>query len=538
MQISTDKKPIKKDDKSASDKTIIGKAAIGLSIIAIVSKVFGFAEKLIVAHFFGTDARADVYFAAMGIILSIVFLIKELIYPTVIPVFAQALKISFHASSGLFKKLFFRLLFILVCFTIIAMFFSDVITNILVLGFSEDKKLLTSSLLRFLAPACLFMCLMTFTQSVLNCRRNFFKAAIPEAGFKLFIAIGLIILIPLMNVYALVIVALAGSILAFCLQFIFIPESKACLAYSAYEANDGFARILKLMGPLVLGVVFSHISGLVDNMLASTLPTGQLSYLGYSKKLIDAFLFIGPVALVTVVYSQMSHLAAEGKFENFRFLFIKVLRLILFVSIPAAIILVMLREPVVAALFERGKFTHQSTFGTSRILFIYAVGLVTFAVEVLVVYSFYALSNTKAPVKIGIFAVIIDIILSVTLVGPFGIAAIAWAYVFSKTLKVVILLLVMDIKLKFLRSSVFINFLLKIIISCTVSAFCLYLLRNLNQNSPFLQKFVFDLAVPAAGFTAAFLLCSRLFRIEELNLLSAVVVRRKNLKSELMDDIS
>ena len=80
------------------------------------------------------------------------------------------------------------------------------------------------------------------------------------------------------------------------------------------------------MGPLVIGVVFSHLSGLVDNMLASTLPTGHLSYLGYSKKLIDAILLIGPVALVTVVYSQLSHLALEPTKDEFKRLFIKAFR--------------------------------------------------------------------------------------------------------------------------------------------------------------------------------------------------------------------
>ena len=116
-------------------------------------------------------------------------------------------------------------------------------------------------------------------------------------------------------------------------------------------------------------------------MLASTLPTGQLSYLGYSKKLIDAILLVGPIALVTVVYSQLSHFNAEGKHEEFRALFIRALRLILFVSIPASIVLIMLREPVIAAMFERGRFTQQSTLGTSQALFIYAIGFVTFAVE-------------------------------------------------------------------------------------------------------------------------------------------------------------
>jgi len=540
LQITAKKKSAQKniEPASAKGKTAIAKAALGLSVIAVFSKVFGFAEKLIVAHFFGTDAQADVYFASMGIVLSVVFLVKELIYPSVLPVFAQTLKNSFFASSDLFRKIFFRLLSVLAVFAIIAVLFSDVIISILVPGFTEDKKLLTSSLLRFLAPACFFMCLMTLTQSILNCRRNFFKAALPEAGFKLFIALGLIIFVPMMDIYALAMAVSIGSILAFITQFTFIPESKVVLAHSVYEANDEFARIIKLMGPLVLGVVFSHISGLVDNMLASTLPTGQLSFLGYSKKLIDAILLVGPVALVTVVYSQLSHLSAEGKTDEFKALFIRALRLILFVSIPASVVLVILREPVVVALFERGRFTTQSTAGTSEALFIYAAGLVTFAVEALIVFSFYALSNTKVPVRAGIFGVLLDIILAVSLVGPFGFSAIAWAYVFSKTVKVVILLLVMDRKFRFLYEGIFINFILKVSASCLVSAFCLYLLTGLNQGSSFFTIFIFNFAIPAAGFAAAFLLCCRLLKVEELNFFLSILLRRKSLKSGLTSDMS
>ena len=540
MQIGAQKKSVQKEIEPASvkAKTALGKAALGLSVIAVFAKVFGFVEKLIVAHFFGTEAQADVYFASMGIVLSAVFLIKELIYPSVLPVFAQTLKISFFASSDLFRKIFFRLLSILAVFAVIAVLFSDVITGTLLPGFSEDKKLLTSSLLRFLAPGCFFMCLMTFTQSILNCRKNFLKAALPETVFKLFIVLGLIVFVPVMDIYAVAVAVLVGSILAFIIQFVFIPESKAVLAYSVYNANDEYSRVLKLMGPLVLGVVFSHISGLVDNMLASTLPTGQLSFLGYSKKLIDAILLVGPVALITVIYSQLSHLNAEGKLNEFKGLFIRALRLILFISIPAGVVLVMLRVPVVATLFERGKFTAQSTAGTSQALFIYATGLVTFAVETLVVYSFYALSNTKVPVRAGIFGVLLDIILAVTLIGPFGFAAIAWAFVFSKTVKVIILLLVMNRKFKFLCEGVFLNFILKVSASCLVSAFCLYMLKDLNPGGSFFTTFLFNLALPAAGFAVAFLLCCWMLKIEELNFFLSILLRKKSIKLELTGDIS
>ena len=98
MQITAQKKSVRKNVElgSIKGKTAIGRAALGLSIIAVFSKAFGFAEKLIVAHFFGTDTQADVYFASMGIVLSLVFLVKELIYPSVLPVERCALR---HSES-------------------------------------------------------------------------------------------------------------------------------------------------------------------------------------------------------------------------------------------------------------------------------------------------------------------------------------------------------------------------------------------------------------------------------------------------------
>jgi len=535
LQITAQKKSVQNSVEKDSGRggTSLGKVAFSLSVIAVFSKVFGFAEKLIVAHFFGTDAQADVYFASMGIVLSFVFLVKELIYPSVLPVFAQALKTSFAASSALFKKVFFRLAVVLVVLAFIMVLFSDTVVAVLVSGFSEDKKLLTSSLLRYLAPSCLFLCMTTLTYAALNCRRSFLKAAVPEAAFKLLVAAGLVILAPFMGIYALALTLAIASAMVFMVQLFFVPEGRVLLAKNSYTPDSEIKKTLTLMGPLVLGVVFSHISGLVDNMLASTLPTGQLSFLGYSKKLIDAILLVGPVALVTVVYSQLSHLNAEGKSVEFKTLFINSLRLILFVSIPAAVVLIMLREPVVATLFERGRFTAQSTFGTSQALFIYAAGLVTFAVETLVVFGFYALSNTKVPVRIGIFAVFLDIILAVSLVRPFGFAAIAWAYVFSKTIKVIILLLNMDRKFRFLNKGEFINFILRVTASCLTSAFCLYLLKDLKAPSSFLTTFVFDLAIPAVGFGFVFALCCRLLKIEELSYISSILLCRKNLKSEL-----
>jgi len=312
------------------DKSRLARIVLSLSTIALCIKIFGFAEKFVIAHFFGTGDTADVYFASTGIVLSIIWLVKELMYPSLLPVFANSLSKSTSTSGNLFRKAFLSTAIFLALIAVVLAAFPGFLSKALVPGFSESKRLITANLLRMLAPAAFLLGLTMVTYTTLNARKNFLKAACPEAALKFFIVLGLIVLVPVLGIYALALVMGLGGLGYLLVQLYFIPECRFLLRQDK-NMNDGehFKKVLLLMSPLVVGVIFSHISGLVDNLLASTLPTGHLSYLGYSKKLIDAVLLIGPVALVTVVYSQLSHLASAKEYEKFTNLVIKTFRLLL-----------------------------------------------------------------------------------------------------------------------------------------------------------------------------------------------------------------
>lgn len=519
--------------KYSNTTTAIGKTAVCLSAVVILCKILGFAEKIIVANFFGTDDKADVYFASMTIILSLFFLVKELVYPAVLPVFAKALKISPKASSALFKKLFWGLFTALIIILIGLVTFSDAVSSVLVPGFSTQKQELTSSVLKLLAPGCLFLGMSTLTYSVLNCRKNFFKAALPQAGFKLLIAAGLLSLLPVIGLNAVGITFTIAACCLFISQLSLIPEKNGLFNSAEPDANCDTNKVLKLMAPLAIGVFFSHISGLVDNALASTLATGDLSCLGYAKKLTDAVVLIGPVALVTVVYSQLSHLALQPGLSEFKKLFTKTIRLIIFLSIPCAVLLVILRVPIVEVLFERGRFTTASTAGTSKAFLIYAFGVVTFSIESVIVYSFYALSNTKTPVLAGVFGVLLDIALALCFVKPFGLAAIAWAFVISKTVKVAALTFIMERKLCFVRKTKILNFATKVFGISFVSAAAVYPINYLLERVNSGGKFIFDLLIPACIFIAMFITASYLLKLNELKDVCEIVFKKKTAKKIL-----
>ncbi len=506
----------------------LGRIVFSLSAIVVCTKTLGFAEKLVIAHFFGTGDTADVYFASTAMVLSVVFLVKELVYPSLLPTFADSLAGSPSSSGNLFKKTFLSTACVLAFIGIILTVFPSFVTSILVPGFSESKQQMTYSLLRLLTPALFFLGLTMVTYTILNARRRFFTAAWPEAALKLFIVAGLVVLLPVLGIRTLAVVMGLGGLGCLLAQLYFIPEHKYLFRQEDDARKNGhFRRVLFLMGPLVLGVIFSHISGLVDNALASTLPSGHLSYLGYSKKVIDAILLIGPVALVTVVYSQLSHLASAKDYKKLTLLVAKAFRILMYLSVPAACLLIGLRQPIIRCLFQRGQFNADSSFGASQAFMVYAFGLPTFSLEPLLVHSFFALSDTKTPVKFGILCVILDIVLAVLLLKPLGYLGIAGAFVISKTVKVLILAFAISRRLTGLFDLSILTFSVKLAAATGVTWVVLRLLFRVEITNSFLSSEVCGLALPAIGSISAFVLCSYLLKIDELKAVISLLRKRK-----------
>jgi putative peptidoglycan lipid II flippase len=520
-------------EDSGGESGFLLRIIFSLSAVTVFMKVFGFAEKLVIAHFFGTSERADVYFGTMGIILAIIFFVKELVYPSLLPVFAESLSRKDNSSIFLFKRFFFWAAGILMIVALVQTLFPRVYANFFTPGFSETKKQLTAELLRYLTPAVLFFGLSTIAYTFLNAHKMFFKAALPNAGLKLFIVVGLIALLPFLGLYALAIVLAIGSLGTFLIQLYFIPERRYFLSSQGSVAESDLRKVVHLMMPMVIGVFFSQISELAGNMLASTLHSGHLSFLGYSKKIVDALLLIGPVALVTVIYTQLTHLAKLTDLSEFKKTFIDSLRLLLYFVFPIACLLTTLREPVVKILFERGQFSNVSTLGTSQALLIYGAGFISLSLDTFIVHTFYSLSNTRIPVLAGVICNCLFIFMALIFLKPLGYLGIALAFIIAKTMKSLSLFIILAKRLKPLVCSDFFLFLFKLSSVTLLSWVILRMLYSISHPISFSYVFVFDLLLPTAGFVITFIANSYLLRIKEYMTVLTLIIRRRKPSKQL-----
>jgi len=404
-----------------------------VSCAMAAAKVFGFGEKVAAAKYLGTSDEADCYFATTAVILSLVFIVKELIYPTLMGALTQ-----YGHNYIVFNKVFLRTAVVLIVCAVGMAMFNEKLCAFFMPGFSGAREEFAAGLLKKLSPSLVFLGLSYVTYTALNAGKMFLYSAISEAVYKFLVMAGMLVLLPVLGISSVAYLFVSCGLLLLMMHLYFLHKNNFFgVSADSDVSREALKKIRVMMVPLFLGVVFSHISGIFDNILASTLEGGQIAYLGYAKKVVDALILIGPAAVMTVIFSELAHLRAEGDIEKFVKIFAVVCVICVCVSVVVMFLLVGFREDIIRGMFERGKFDAESTAMTSKAFMIYAMGFLTFSLEILFVHSYYSLGETKTVVALGIIFVVVDIALAVILMRRYEYLGIAAAFVISKTLKVV-----------------------------------------------------------------------------------------------------
>jgi putative peptidoglycan lipid II flippase len=176
------------------------------------------------------------------------------------------------------------------------------------------------------------------------------------------------------------------------------------------------ARVFKLMLPAIFGVSVAQINTLINTILASFLVTGSVSWLYFSDRLMEFPLAVFGIALATVILPSLSHQHTTGDKHEFSRLLDWALRWVFLIGVPATVALMLLAGPLLVTFFHYGAFNEQDVRMSAQALIAFAAGLLGFILVKVLAPGFYARQDTKTPVRVGMIAMGVNIVLSVSLV--------------------------------------------------------------------------------------------------------------------------
>jgi putative peptidoglycan lipid II flippase len=316
-------------------------------------------------------------------------------------------------------------------------------------GFSADKLSLTITLTRLMFPYIFFIGLVALCMGILNVLGHFSAPAFAPVLLNLSIIGSVFFISPSLtpSVIGLAVGVLIGGFLQLAFQLPALIKRGFYFWEEAKMIHPGLKRVGTLIPPVILGGAVYQINILVGTLLGSLLDQGSVTYLYFADRLVQFPLGVFAIATATAILPSLSRQAATGDFETLKDTFGQVLKLIFFITLPATIGLIILREPIVALLFQRGEFDAQATRLTAQALLYYSVGLWAFSAVRIVTAAFFAFQDTRTPVIMACISIFANIVLGVVLMKPLAHGGLALATSLASMLNLGLLLVALRTRL-------------------------------------------------------------------------------------------
>lgn len=395
------------------------------SSMTMISRVLGLLRDVVFARVIGADGFADAFFVAFKIPNFLRRLFAE-------GAFAQAFvpvlneyreKGGIAAVRELIDRVAASLGGVLILLTVLVVVGSPLFTSIFAYGFraDPDKFQITSDMLKITFPYLFFISMTGLAGGILNSFDRFAVPAFTPVLLNVCLIGAALVAMPWFEqpVMALAWGVFAAGAVQMLFQVPFLMRERLMPRPRWDWRHPGVKKILLLMTPAMFGVSVSQINLLLDTLIATFLPTGSVSWLYYSDRLSELPLGVFGVAIATVILPSLSRQHASDSAEKFARTLDWALRFILLIAVPAAVALVILAEPVLITLFFYGEVMSLNDMDMATLsLRAYALGLIAFMLIKVLAPGYFARQDMKTPVRIGIIAMVVNMMLNIALVVP------------------------------------------------------------------------------------------------------------------------
>lgn len=415
--------PLERADRHGRAKLasgLLAKATV-VSSMTLVSRILGLVRDIVFARFFGASLVMDAFLVANRIPNMLRrFFAEGAFSQGFVPVMARYRERYAHEEAREFVDAvagtFGVVLFLVTLAGVVA---APLLVAVVAPGFIGDdgRFELASLMLRFTFPYLLFVSLTAFAGGILNTYGRFGVPAFTPVILNVVLIACAIWLAPLLEepgmalAYAVLIAGLAQLLF----QVPFLMRIRALPRPKWAPRHEGLRRVMKLMLPAIFGSSVAQINVLLGGIIASLLGVGKISLLYYADRLMEFPLGLFGIALATVTLPYLSRQAANDSLEAFSATLDWSMKLVTLIAVPAAVGLIVLAEPLVVTIFYGGVFTAEDARMAALALKAFATGLVGFSFVKILAPAYFAREDTRTPVRVGLIALGVNFVLSVTL---------------------------------------------------------------------------------------------------------------------------
>jgi len=522
-----------------SETRHITKAAGVIGTATLLSRVLGFVRDCIIARLFGTTSPAQAFVIAFTIPNMLRDLVGEgaanaAFVPVLTEYKTNHTKEEFWQLANILLNV---MLVVLMLISILGIILAPVIIRIIAPGFiSQPEKLNQAiALARIMFPYIMLIGLTAYAAGVLNSLKHFSIPALGPCVMNIAMIVIPLVFSPHMrdSILALAIAVLAGGILQLAIQVPVLYKKGARYKWDFNLNHPAIRKIGKLLIPRALSSSVYQLNIVVNRMCSSLtfiVGEGAPAALYYANRLFQFPLAVFGIALAQAALPTLSEQAQEKTLDKFKETVSFSLRLIFFISLPAAVGLGILRVPITQILFQHGKFDYYSTQITATAVLFYSFGLIFYAGNNVLNSSFYSLKDTKTPVKIAVGALLFNVILNILLMRPLKVGGLALSTALSGALSFILLYIYLRKKIGALNTKGIIADFLKVFLSSLVMGAIIFMLKN---------KFFYNLEA-VNTLTKSIYLCIFLFigvivyfltsfilKVDEIGLLLRWILKKK-----------
>lgn len=512
----------------------VAKAAVGLMAATLIAKILGFGRELALASAYGASGTSDAFLVAMNIPAVIFSAIGTSLGTAFIPLYCdleakQGKKASLRFSNNVLN------IVVLLCLitSLVGVVFTEPIVKLFAVGFKGETLTQAIYFTRVLILGMAFLGMSYIMMAFLQVKENFVIPGLMSVPYNMLIIISIFLSVTI-NPNLLPWGTLIGLSLQFIFQYPF--ARKKGFKYRPYInlKDEYLKRMLWLIGPVLIGVAVTQVNSIVDRTIASTLVEGSISALNYATKLNQFVMGMFIVSISSVIYPMLSKLSTENNKKKFKESIVTAINVVTLIIIPISVGAIILAEPIVKLLFQRGEFDARATQMTAIALIFYSIGMLGFGLRDILGKIFYSLQDTKTPMINGIIAMVLNIVLNLAFVKytNMGLGGLAFATSISSLVTIALLSVSLRRKIGAFGGKKIISVLIKSIIAALLMALVTKFTYNVIDaflSAGFIQDAI-KLAISVGLGAIVYAVSIIVLRVDEVKLIFKMVnkkVKRK-----------